>query len=290
MAVHSMPTQGKQSHYEVFDMNRKTPQVIRLKEVLTRLEFDHNSGAQYLPQSYGSPLTDQNDLAALPSGYGADIDEGLYLHNQAEQYSSSTVVPSTSGAYSAGPMTAPVPIQNQPTTYNSVQPSKKRKASVESFDGEAPRPKRIAVALQDPNGEYYDLKSEPSPYSSLVPTPTTISTFHIPQQHTVSPRLVGHQHSTSNVSQMSVPATAPYTPTVSPSFTTANTEHSPRAPATPGPRSASAASNPKLVRTSTIPQHSPRLPQHMTMVTQFNPYSLYSPDSKARLHLESTLR
>lgn len=161
---------------------------------------------------------------------------------------------------------------------------------MDSFE-EMPVAKRVHVEVTDPSGEYYDVKDEASPYSSVVPTPTAMPVFSGP--YLGSPRMVGHQHSTSNASQVSVAATAPYTPTVSPSFTTANTEHSPRAPATPGPRSASAGPNPKLVRTSTMPSHSPHtMASNVTFVghTQnFNPYTLYSPDSKARLHMHGDL-
>lgn len=194
----------------------------------------------------------------------------------------------TASTYSTIPPPAVAPISDHSITYNIV-PSKKRKASVESFTGEAPAPKRIAV--HDPNGDFFEVKSEPSPYSSLVPTPTTAAT-HMPYHLSGSPRLYGHHHSASNASQISVAATAPYTPTVSPSFTTANTEHSPRAPATPGAQSASLLPNPKLVRTSTI-NHSPQSFSHGIPSVQhapnFNPYALYSPDSKARLTLDGNL-
>ena len=238
-------------------------------------------------------MTDQNDLAALPNGCGSEYEDGfVYVPSQSDEYNRASLGSTTAARYSTVPATAPAQMRGQNTVYNTMSTSKKRKASVESFHGEAPAPKRVAVAVQDHSGEYC-LNSEPSPYSSVVPTPTNIPTGQMPYPLSASPRLHGHQHSTSNASQISLPATAPYTPTVSPSFTTANTEHSPRAPATPGARPASAASNPKLVRTSTIPQHSPQaMPSNMTLIGQtqaFNPYTLYSPDSKARLHLEGNL-
>ncbi|KAK5958520.1 hypothetical protein OHC33_000363 [Knufia fluminis] len=276
MPIGAMSGYGKQQQYDAF------------------LDFNHNPGMQYLPSSYDSPDTNQNDLAALPNGCNGDFDDDfVYAPSQATEYPRTTMASTMSGSYSTIPSTAPLQVQSQVPVYTTVPPSKKRKASVESFQGEAPAPKRVAVAVQDPSGEYYDLKSEPSPYTSTVPTPTTMSTYQMPYSLVLSPRLPGHQHSTSNASQISLPATAPYTPTVSPSFTTANTEHSPRAPATPGARPASVGSNPRLVRTSTIHQHSPQaVPSSMSLVghTQtFNPYTLYSPDSKARLHLDGNL-
>jgi hypothetical protein len=274
----AMSGYGKQQQYDVFG----------------GIDFNHNSGLQYLPSSYESPDTNQNDLAALPNGCGSDYDDSfVYVPSRSTEYPR-TAVPSTmSSSYSTVSPTAPAQVQSHAPIYSTIPPSKKRKASVESFQGEAPAPKRVAVAIQDPSGEFFDVKSEPSPYTSTVPTPTTMQNYQMPYSLVPSPRLQGHQHSISNASQISVPATAPYTPTVSPSFTTANTEHSPRAPTTPGIRPASAASNPRLVRTSTIPQHSPQAPpSSMTLVghTQaFNPYTLYSPDSKARLHLDGNL-
>ncbi|KAK5099602.1 hypothetical protein LTR70_002317 [Exophiala xenobiotica] len=274
----AMSGYGKQQPYDVF----------------SGMDFNHGSGLQYLPSSYDSPVTNQNDLAALPNGCGGEYDDSfVYAPSQATEYPRTTVASTMSGRYSTVPSTAPAQVHGQAPVYNTASPSKKRKASVESFHGEAPAPKRVAVGITDPSGEFYDFKSEPSPYTSTVPTPTTMSTYHMPYSLVRSPRLPGHQHSTSNASQISVTATAPYTPTISPSFTTTNTEHSPHAPATPSVRPASVGSNPRLVRTSTIPQHSPQaIPSSMSLVghTQtFNPYTLYSPDSKARLHLDGNL-
>ncbi|KAK5070467.1 hypothetical protein LTR64_000138 [Lithohypha guttulata] len=252
---------------------------------------EYQPAIQYLSSSYASPETNQNDLAALPNEYGSDYEDGYgYSPGQNDAYTHVSLAGPSLGGYSTVPPPALAPISTHGIPYNMVS-TKKRKASVESFPVEAPAPKRMA--LQDPSGEFFDLKSEPSPYSSLVPTPTTLGGSHLTYQLAVSPRLHGHQHSASNASQISVAATAPYTPTVSPSFTTANTEHSPRAPATPGPQVASAAHNPKLVRTSTISQHSPPGYPH-TLPTvghtqNFNPYTLFSPDSKARLHLDGDL-
>lgn len=272
MAIQSMAGHPKEHDFQAYNLAYTAPQY-------------------FSPSEHESPVADQNELAALPNGYGNEYDDNFVYHSaQPENYDYvnaqasashySTVPPSTTAAYS-----------NPPVSYSTVNNSKKRKASLDSFYSEAPAPKRINV--QEPNGDCYDLKSEPSPYSSFVPTPTAISAGHVPYVVKGSPRIHGHQHSASNVSQVSIPATAPYTPTVSPSFTTTNTEHSPRAPATPGARPASVASNPKLIRTSTIPNHSPQpVPSNMTIVgtTQnFNPYTLYSPDSKARLNLEGDL-
>lgn len=227
----------------------------------------------------------------MPNEYGSDFDDS-YAYSDAQTDGYATVsVPTTAASYSTIPPPTIGSLNNHGIAYNVVS-SKKRKASVESFHGEAPAPKRIAV--HDPSGEFFaEVKSEPSPYSSLVPTPTTTAASHMTYHLSGSPRLYGHHHSASNASQISVAATAPYTPTVSPSFTTANTEHSPRAPATPGAQSASLGPNPRLVRTSTISQHSPQgFPHPVASVghTQnFNPYTLYSPDSKAKLHLEGNL-
>lgn len=259
----------------------------QLRPRLTCIDYSHNSGLQYLPASYESPETNQNDLAALPNGYGSEYDDNyVFASVQPNDYTSVSLPPSATGSYS----TVPPPISAPVSAVTYIGPiTKKRKASVESFHSDAPAAKRINH--QDPSGEYYEVNSEASPYSSFVPTPTTMA--QLPYQITASPRVHGHHHSTSNVSQISVAATAPYTPTVSPSFTTANTEHSPHAPATPGARPSSAASNPRLVRTSTLPNHSPQtVPSSNILVghTQnFNPYTLYSPDSKARLHLDGNL-
>ena len=288
MAIQAMSGHGKEQPYDSFLSKPFCPLTVLSSNI--RSGYNHNSGVHYLPSSYESPETNQNDLAALPNEYGSEYDDNfVYSNTQAEDYAQVSLPPTTSGSYSTVPPPAQVHINHSNVAYGTMPVSKKRKASVESFHSEAPAIKRIHV--QDPSGEYFDVKSEASPYSSYVPTPVALSASHLPYQLSDSPRAHGHQHSTSNASQISVSATAPYTPTVSPSFTTANTEHSPRAPATPGARPASAASNPKLVRTSTIPHHSPQaLPPAVVSHTQhFNPYTLYSPDSKARLHLEGNL-
>ena len=271
-----------------------------------------------MPSSFESPVTNQNDLAALPTGFADEYENaGMYSQNQTYEYPTNHMTTACPTKYSTMPITAPLslsqrynnsqypsmprPQVHKPSeenvVYANTQSSRKRKASVAPFENEAPIakriavPERLAVAVQDPNGDFYDLKSEPSPYSSLVPTPTTMTTFQALHQPTGSPRVYGHHHSNSNVSHISM--ATPYTPTVSPSFTTANTEHSPHPPATPVARPSSAASNPRLVRTSTIPHHSPSAPStgmHVAGHTQnFNPYTLYSPDSKARLHLDGNL-
>lgn len=256
------------------------------------LNFGGNGALPYLPTDYETPSTDQSDLAALPKAMGNDFDHGfLYTPAHSEHCSRNSVTSIASAPYASLPVSSAT--QYNPATYTTVPASKKRRASLDSYEQVMPAAKRIHVEVIDPSGEYYEVKDEASPYSSVVPTPTTMPGAYGPYQLTGSPRTQGHQHSTSNVSQMSLPVTAPYTPTVSPSFTTANTEHSPRAPATPDPRPDSVGPNPKLVRTSTIPSHSPQaIPSSMTLVghTQnFNPYTLYSPDSKARLHMQGNL-
>lgn len=260
---------------------------------LDGLAFDNNGTLPYLAHTYDSPNTDQSDLAALPNVTANDFEHGyLFTPNNSEPCSRNSVV-STSGHYSTLPATAPNQYEGPAAVYDTDAASRKRRASVESYDADEHVAKRIHVEGIDPSGEYFDVKDEPSPYSSVVPTPTNLPSFHGPYSFARSPRANGHQHSTSQASQISVPATAPYTPTVSSSFTSPNSEHSPCAPDTPGPRPASVGSNPKLVRTSTIPQHSPQsVPSNMTMIghTQnFNPYTLYSPDSKARIHMQGNL-
>lgn len=258
------------------------------------MSFDPSASLQCLPQSYDSPSADQHDLAALPNVNGGDYQHTfLYTPAQSEVYSRNSIASTSAGNFSTIPATTTAQYQGATAQYHTAPANRKRKASVESVEDDLLASKRIHVEVTDPSGEYFDVKDEPSPYSSVVPTPTNMPTFQGLYSLTCSPRPNGHQHSTSNASQMSVPATAPYTPTVSPSFTTANTDHSPRALTTPSPRPASTGSNPKLVRTSTISQHSPQaIPSNLTLVgsTQnFNPYTLYSPDSKARLHMQGNL-
>lgn len=295
MALESMSAHGKKPQFEFFGINSNS-----------------NSDLHYFPQ-YDSPLANQNDLAALPISFGDGFDNSsIYSQSQPYEYTEGQITPVSTTAYSTVPAAALVQsshLSKVSTQYAASQRSpkrkasvneaissysdfpRKRKASVESFDSEVPTSKRVAVAVQDPQGDYYDLKSEPSPYSSFVPTPTTIPSYHTLQQPAVSPRVYGHQHTASNVSQISMPA--PYTPIVSPAFTTAHTEHSPHPPATPALQPSSPAFNPRLVRTSTIPNHSPQAScSGVPLVghTQnFNPYTLYSPDSKARLHLDGNL-
>lgn len=239
---------------------------------------------QYTQTQSQHHMVNQHDLVAMPNGLPIEYDD------------SSSFTTGLSSDYQQPHITMSTPAVGATYAYSRPQElSRKRKASAESLRQEGPAPKRVALALQDPNGDYHDLSNGASPYSSLVPTPVTVhstSGAHL----SGSPRTAGHHYSTSNASCVSIAVPSPYTPIVSPAFTTANTEQSPRAPSTPAPRPASTVestgSNPKLVRTSTMPQQSspPIGPGIMPGQTQaFNPYTLYSPDSKARLHLKGNL-
>lgn len=171
-----------------------------------------------------------------------------------------------------------------------VQP--KRKAStVEEFDM-LPIHKRPLVAqvhVQDPNGDYYDISGQTSPYSQFVPTPTSTG---LPAYTTngSSPR-PSHHYSTSNASQVSL--AAPHTPAFSPSFATVKSEQSPGAPMTPLPRPGSTnlvkSSLPQLVRTSTMQQSPPSVMSSMVagQTQTFNPYAMYP--LKASLKLKGDL-
>lgn len=241
------------------------------------------------------PQTNQQDLAALPSNFHADFnDSPSYIVPPAYEYA--PLPRATLPSSAVCPSNMPVQFDTQPqrssaSVTTNTQPLKRRRVSDESLEAAAPIPKKLVLSLQEPSGEFHNLKSEASPYS-LVPTPTTVPSYHS-FCAVASPHAGSHLHTTSNVSHVSATA-APYTPTVSPAFTTANTEHSPHAPATPAPRPSSTMSNPKLVRTSTIPTHSSPSVNHSAHfsnnnITAFNPYTMYSPHSKARLHLEGDL-
>lgn len=241
------------------------------------------------------PQTNQHDLAALPGNFHADFnDSPSYLVPPAFEY----VPPPPAALPPSAVCPSNVPSQSETQLSRPSGPVpkhapvlKRRRASDESLEAAAPVPKKLVLSLQEPNGEFHHLKSEASPYS-LVPTPSTVPSYH--NFGTIaSPHAGSHQHTASTTSHVSTAAVAPYTPTVSPAFTTANTEHSPHAPATPVPRPSSTISNPKLVRTSTIPTHSSPSVNHSAhfanSITAFNPYTMYSPHSKARLHLEGDL-
>lgn len=301
-ALDSMSGSGKQPRYDMslLAMSMQYPSLCSERQANEIQGFPPDSGAfgPYVQPAYAAHMSNQQDLAALPESFGLDFDDGTTYH--AYEYPSAARIGSV--ASSMRPTETPTSgahVQPLKAVVNGNQlPSKKRKASFDSVEENAPPAKKIAVALQDTNGEYHDLSGEPSPYSSFVPTPAAMPAQPIIVRPSGSPRPPSHHYSTSNTSQISIPATAPYTPTVSPSFTTANTEHSPRAPATPIARPASTsspydASNPTLVRTSTIPQQSPTsmapcvgMPGH---THAFNPYTMYSPNAKARLTLEGDL-
>lgn len=174
---------------------------------------------------------------------------------------------------------------------NEAQPvSRKRKASSPEPEEQQPQKKTVIaqVHVQDPDGDFYELNNQPSPYSPYGSNARTgVNT---------SPR-PSHHYSTSNASQVSLAAPSPHTPAWSPSFTTVKTEQSPRAPMTPLPRPASTSTSygshmPKLVRTSTIPQQtSPGLTAAVSsgpLTHTFNPYSMY-PHNKASLRLKGDL-
>lgn len=161
-----------------------------------------------------------------------------------------------------------------------------------------PLTKKNAIAhvhVQDPNGDYYDLSGQTSPYSPFVPTPTGSTGLPVCAGQSTSPRPSGHHYSTSTASQVSLAAPSPHTPAFSPSFTTVKSEQSPRAPMTPIPRPTSTSSPlkssiPKLVRTSTMQQSPP--PGACTTLAQatsqnFNPYAMHP--LKANLKLKGDL-
>ncbi|EXJ72924.1 uncharacterized protein A1O5_04073 [Cladophialophora psammophila CBS 110553] len=172
---------------------------------------------------------------------------------------------------------------------------RKRKASTEdAYDLPAQKKAVLAqVQVQDPNGDYYDLSGQTSPYSPFVPTPTGSTGLPAYVSRGASPRPSGHHYSTSTASQVSLAAPSPHTPAFSPSFTTVKSEQSPGAPMTPIPRPTTSSplksSVPKLVRTSTM-QQSPTAPCSSIAIGQtqtLNPYALST--LKANLKLKGDL-
>lgn len=174
--------------------------------------------------------------------------------------------------------------------FDMVQ-SKRKASCVEEFDM-LPihrRPMVAQVHVQDPNGDYYDISGQTSPYSQFVPTPTSTG---IPAYTTQgsSPR-PSHHYSTSNASQVSL--AAPHTPAFSPSYATVKSEQSPGAPMTPLARPGSTnsvkSSLPQLVRTSTMQQSPPSVMSSMVpgQTQTFNPYAMYP--LKASLKLKGDL-
>ncbi|EXJ88990.1 hypothetical protein A1O3_02054 [Capronia epimyces CBS 606.96] len=192
-----------------------------------------------------------------------------------------------------------VPQQRVPSSFHNVAiNSRKRKASsVDEFDN-VPDQKKATLAqvqVQDPNGDYYDLSGQTSPYSPFVPTPTGSTGFPACPPRGTSPRPSGHHYSTSTASQVSLAAPSPHTPAFSPSFTTVKSEQSPGVPMTPVPRPTSTSSPlkssiPKLVRTSTIQTSPPPgvfsnlVPGH---AQNFNPYAMHP--LKATLKLKGDI-
>ncbi|KIW73755.1 hypothetical protein PV04_01848 [Phialophora macrospora] len=172
---------------------------------------------------------------------------------------------------------------------------RKRKASVED-DYDLPAQKKAVLAqvhIQDPNGDYYDLSGQTSPYSSFIPTPTGSTGLPAYASHGTSPRPSGHHYSTSTTSQCSLAAPSPHTPAFSPSFTTVKSEQSPRAPMTPIARPTTGSplksSIPRLVRTSTMQQSPPEVFSSMVVgqTQTFNPYAMQA--LKANLKLKGDL-
>ncbi|KIW24929.1 uncharacterized protein PV07_10607 [Cladophialophora immunda] len=185
--------------------------------------------------------------------------------------------------------------QRIPSSHSVQTLPRKRKASTES-EYDLPAQKKAVLAqvhVQDPNGDYYDLSGQTSPYSPFVPTPTGSTGLPTCVSHGASPRPSGHHYSTSTASQVSLAAPSPHTPAFSPSFTTVKSEQSPAAPMTPIPRPTTSSplksSVPKLVRTSTM-QQSPTAPCSTIAIGQtqtFNPYTLST--LKANLKLKGDL-
>lgn len=173
--------------------------------------------------------------------------------------------------------------------------ARKRKASTED-EYDLPIQKKAMLAqvqVQGPNGDYYDLSGQTSPYSPFVPTPTGSAGLPGCASHGASPRPSGHHYSTSTASQVSLAAPSPHTPAFSPSFTTVKSEQSPGAPMTPIPRPSTSSplksSIPRLVRTSTIQQSPPHVFSSMTIgqTQTFNPYAMQA--LKANLKLKGDL-
>lgn len=177
---------------------------------------------------------------------------------------------------------------------NAVQANSHRKRKSSDSPEYDVQPPNKKFASRDQSLDSYE---QASPYSSFLTTPTNGTTYSIGNQASTSPRPGGHHYSTSNASQISLAAPSPHTPAWSPSFSTIKTEHSPQPPMTPVQRPAStpsmlkaSATNPKLVRTSTI-QTSPvglSSVARPDIVTQtFNPYAMYP--LKATLKLNGDL-
>jgi hypothetical protein len=188
-----------------------------------------------------------------------------------------------------------VPHQRMPSTHSVATVPRKRKSSVDD-DYDLPAQKRGVLAqvqLQDPNGDYYDLSGQTSPYSTFVPTPTGSTGIPACVSHGASPRPTGHHYSTSTASQVSLAAPSPHTPAFSPSFTTVKSEQSPSAPVTPIPRPSTSSplksSLPRLVRTSTMQQSPPGVFSTMAVgqTQTFNPYAMQA--LKANLKLKGDL-
>ncbi|KAK4935306.1 hypothetical protein LTR10_023622 [Elasticomyces elasticus] len=180
---------------------------------------------------------------------------------------------------------------------SSIPPKslKRKGSSLDGYDA-APAQKKAALTqfqVQDPNGDYYDLSGQTSPYSPYVPTPTGSTGLPACVGQMSSPRPSGHHYSTSTASAVSLAAPSPHTPAFSPSFTTVKSEQSPAAPMTPIPRphttSPLKSSVPKLVRTSTIQQTPPGVCSTMAMSQpqNFNPYAIHP--LKASLKLKGDL-
>lgn len=182
-----------------------------------------------------------------------------------------------------------------PSTQNVAVYPRKRKASCEDeYDLPAHKKAILAqVQVQDPNGDYYDLSGQTSPYSPFVPTPTGSTGPPVCAGHGASPRPTGHHYSASTASQVSLAAPSPHTPAFSPSFTTVKSEQSPGAPMTPIPRPMTSSplksSLPKLVRTSTMQQSPPGVCSSLAIgqTQNFNPYAMAP--LKANLKLKGDL-
>src|ERR1700760_2793390 len=91
-----------------------------------------------------------------------------------------------------------IPHRRVPSAQSITTLPRKRKASVEE-DYELPVQKKGVLAhvqVQGPNGDYYDLSGQTSPYSPFVPTPTGSTGFPTCVSHGTSPRPSGHHYST----------------------------------------------------------------------------------------------
>ena len=187
----------------------------------------------------------------------------------------------------------------QPPPESYTEDSRKRKVSISS-DEDGPRSSKRSetqLRIHDNNAASFNFNAaNASPYSPFLPTPTSASVYNSRYQQTASPRSVGHQYSTSATSQTSIAAPSPHTPSWSPSFATVNPPNRvPQQPMTPAPRpsagnSPGKASNPPLIRTSTLVQspNAVSAPGKPPMGTHaFNPYAMYP--SKAVLNLNGDL-